>query len=219
MYIKPKLPWLFPHVAERFHRRRGSSGSRKSLLPYLPKGSTGATYPSESSVLPVPAMALSPSVRAWSAFRMAFSTPACDCRKLWRTWFAWENNKKQRLIRQQRLESCCGNYCSVNLQTVSLYVLHPSWGPTVVKDPVILCNCTDTNPRLLAAVVSAHCFSSNAHLLFLYWIPFTDSPTCGLYLLFQEAFLSFILSSEWLPGTKQLPCKHYYLTVVWSWAT
>ena len=102
MYIKPKLPWLFPHVAERFHRRRGSSGSRKCLFPHLPKGSAGATFPSESSVLSVPAMALSASLRASSACRMAASTSACDCRKLWRTWFAWGNNKEQRLVRQHQ---------------------------------------------------------------------------------------------------------------------
>ena len=102
MYIKPKLPRLFPHVAERFHGRRGRSGVRKCLFPHLPNGSTGTTFPSESSVLPVPAMALSPSVRAWSACRMASSAPPYDCRKLWRTSLAWGNNKEQRPIRQQR---------------------------------------------------------------------------------------------------------------------
>ena len=167
MYIKPKLPWLFPCVAERFHRRRDSSGSRKCLLPHLPKGSRGATFPSESSVLPVPAMALSASVRAWSAFRMASSTSACDCRKLWRTWFAWENNKKQRLIRQQRCSVLLWKLLFSKATDWTLYVLHPSWGPTVVKDPVILRSCTNTNSLLLAAVVSAPCFSSNAHLLFI----------------------------------------------------
>ena len=52
MYIQPKLPCLFPQVAERFQGRRGSSGVRKCLLPHLSKGSTGTTFPSESSVLP-----------------------------------------------------------------------------------------------------------------------------------------------------------------------
>lgn len=71
---------------------------------FVPTPSKDAQEPPSplSSVLSVPAMALSASLRAWSACRMPASISACDCRKLWRTWFAWENNKKQRLIRQQR---------------------------------------------------------------------------------------------------------------------
>ena len=134
MYIKPKLPWLFPCVAERFHRRRDSSGSRKCLLPHLPKGSRGATFPSESSVLPVPAMALSASVSAWSACRMAASTPACNCRKLWRMCFAWGNNKEQRLARQHQYSIFLGkllfseptDFFGMVLVTSSCSMLHTS---------------------------------------------------------------------------------------------
>ena len=134
MYIQPKLPCLFPRVAERIHRRRGSSSVRKCFLPILLKGSTEATFPSESSVLPVPFMALSTSARAWSACRMAASTPACDCRKLWRTWFAWGKNKEQRLVRQPQYSIFLGkllfseptDFFGMVLVTASCSMLHTS---------------------------------------------------------------------------------------------
>ena len=134
MYIQPKLPCLFPHVAERIHRRRGSSSVRKCFLPNLPNGSTGATFLSERAVLPVPAMALSASVRAWSACRMAASTPARDCRKLWRMCFAWGNNKEQRLARQRQYSIFLGkllfseptDFFGMVLVTSSCSMLHTS---------------------------------------------------------------------------------------------
>ena len=134
MYIQPKLPCLFPCVAEKIHIRRGSSSVRKCFLPNLPKGSMGATFPSESSVLPVPAMALSASARTWSACRMSSSTPACDCRKLWRMWFAWGNNKEQRLVRQPQYSIFLGkllfseptDFFGMVLVTASCSMLHTS---------------------------------------------------------------------------------------------
>ena len=134
VYIQPKLPCLFPCVAEKIHIRRGSSSVRKWFLPNLPKGSMGATFPSESSVLPVPAMALSASARTWSACRMSSSIPACDSRKLWRMWFAWGNNKEQRLVRQPQYSIFLGkllfseptDFFGMVLVTASCSMLHTS---------------------------------------------------------------------------------------------
>lgn len=59
--------------------------------------------------IPIPAMAFAATVRALSDCRMDFSIAAWDCRKFWRTSFAWGIKKNQSTLDSYQGHLFCTN--------------------------------------------------------------------------------------------------------------
>ena len=116
MYIQPKLPCLFPHVAERIHRRRGSSSVESVSSPTCQRAAWEQPSPLRAqSSLYLPWLCLHqwvPGLPAgWLPLLLpvtAGSSGGCALPE--------ETTKNKDLPGNINIASSWGNYCSVNLQ-------------------------------------------------------------------------------------------------------
>lgn len=171
MYMQPKLPWLFPDVAERLHRRRGSSRVRKCLFPHLPKGSTRATFPFVSSALLCTCQGLVHISEGFVCLQDGFLYSCLGLQEALEDLICLRTQQGAKTCQAAKdVVSCWGNYCSVNLQigpfNFSILCRVPKW----LQTPE-LCAILQTPTLHCVQLLYLHIvfLPTNAHLLFLYY--------------------------------------------------